>query len=142
MTIPNLGRKALVTILALLVFVSVSNIALGAPSPQDKKGGVRADGAQALHITVTLNGKPWPKASVVIKNADGKTVASAWTADDGTYTNNSLGVGAYTVTSSTVHYIASSNVTLVKSADAANVNHNLAKKSLAPITPPPPPPAK
>ncbi len=135
MTIPNLLRKALTAIFALLVFVSVSNVALAAPIPQQSKGGMRGmssvDG-QTLRVTVILNGKPWAKASVVITKADGSPAVSGMTSANGTFTTTSLVAGTFTVTASTVHYTATGNVTLVKSNEMAFLKLTLAKKPTAP----------
>ncbi len=135
MKIPNSGRKALLALVALLVFASVSTFAIAAPAPQDSKGGVRADDGQPLRVTVLLNGKPWAKAAVVITKADGTPAVSGVTATNGTYTTNSLSAGVFSVSASTTHYSASSNITLVKSTETAFLKLTLAKKPTAvPVT--------
>ena len=131
MIIPNLGRKALVPLFALLVFVSITHVAFAAPSPQDSKGGVRSADGQTLRVTVLLNGKPWAKAAVVITKADGTPAVSGVTGGNGTYTTTSLDAGVFTVTASTTHYTATGNITLVKSAETAFLKLTLAKKPAA-----------
>lgn len=128
MTIPNLGRKAIVALFALFVFISVCSQSFAAPAPQDSKGGMRSADGQTLRVTVILNGKPWAKASVVITKADGSPAVSGMTGANGTYTTTSLDAGTFRVTASTVHYTATGNVTLVKSTEMAFLKLTLAKK--------------
>ena len=127
MTFPNLGRKALVALIALLVFVSISTNASATPSPQDPKGGQRSATGQSLRVNVLLSGKPVANASVVIHNAEGATIASGMTDANGSFTT-SLEDGEYTVTASTAGYSARSKVKMVQSDHPASVTLTLVAK--------------
>lgn len=128
MTFPNLSRKALVALFALLVSVSVSSLAIAATTPQDNKGGVHHSTGQSLSITVLLNGNPVANASVVIHNADGEQVASGMTGDNGVFTTNALDAGDYKVTASTADARAIGNVTVSPSNESNSLTLSLEAK--------------
>jgi len=133
------GRKACVTlVVVVLAFgASLRTSAAQQQSPLnnqhslDGRGVIRSGTGQPMSVVAKLNGKGLAKATVIVKAADGTQVDKGVTDATGTYTNNSLAAGTYTVTISTVHYTATQTVTIVQSTDSNSIEMKLAKKPAA-----------
>ncbi len=132
------GRKVCFALVAVVLVFGVSlctsaaqQSSSGGQHPQDGRGVIRGASGQALSVMAKLNGKGWGKATVVVTAADGTQVDKGVTDSTGTYTNNSLAAGTYTVTVSTAHYTATQSVTIVQSTDTNAVTLTLTKKPAA-----------
>ena len=129
------GRKMFFALIAALLVIGASQRTADAQQQPvnnqhslGDRGGTRSGNGQTMSVMAKLNGKGWGKATVVVTAADGTQVDKGVTDATGTYTNNSLAAGTYTVTVSTAHYTATQSVTIVQSTDTNSVTLTLTKK--------------
>jgi hypothetical protein len=132
------GRKMFFALIAALLVIGASQRTADAQQQPvnnqhslGDRGGTRSGNGQTMSVMAKLNGKGWGKATVVVTAADGTQVDKGVTDATGTYTNNSLAAGTYTVTVSTAHYTATQSVTIVQSTDTNSVTLTLTKKPVA-----------